>query len=138
LLVCNASELFWAVSFDTFIDWSVLTFLSAPSRYLVVSELLKKSKGSRIVNVSSLVAATVYDLDVTKLNTYPGLDHKLYARSKFCVQLFTIELAKKLRSTNITTYSVHPGIVRTNLFENVYGLGKIIILLGLFFFKVSP
>jgi retinol dehydrogenase-11 len=100
-------------------------------------ELLKKSKGSRIVNVSSLVAATVYDLDVTKLNTYPGYDHKLYARSKFCVQLFTIELAKKLRSTNITTYSVHPGVVRTNLFENVYGLGKIIILLGLFFFKTS-
>ncbi|XP_044272559.1 retinol dehydrogenase 11-like [Tribolium madens] len=97
--------------------------------------LLKKTENSRIVNVSSLVAKYEYDLDLTKLDEYPGTYQKVYSRSKLCLLLFTIELAKKLQSTTVTTYSIHPGVVSTHLFENVHGLGKYLVALGRVFFK---
>lgn len=36
-----------------------------------------------------------------------------YCNSKLCNVLFTHELAKRLKGTNVTCYSVHPGIPLT-------------------------
>ncbi|KYB25858.1 retinol dehydrogenase 11 [Tribolium castaneum] len=99
--------------------------------------LLKKTKNSRIVNVASVVAKYEYHLDCTRLDHYPGNYQKVYSRSKLCLLLFTIELAKRLQSTTVTIYSVHPGVVSTHLFENVHGFGKYLVALGRVFFKTS-
>lgn len=98
--------------------------------------MLKKTDNSRIVNLSSLVAKYEYNFDLNKIDQFIGHYHKLYSRSKLSVLLFTIELARKLQNTSITTYSVHPGVVRTDIFNNVNGFGKFLIILGKMFFKV--
>ena len=41
--------------------------------------------------------------------------NKSYAQSKLANVLFTRELAKRLKNTNITAYSLHPGGIRTDL-----------------------
>nr|CAI5836797.1 unnamed protein product [Callosobruchus analis] len=86
-------------------------------------DLLKKSK-SRIVNVSSYAANWV-EMDLAKLNRYNDYftDYKL---SKLCNVMFTIELAARLRGTSVTTYSVHPGIVTTEINKDP-GLRGIIV-----------
>lgn len=51
-------------------------------------------------------------------NTF--LTHAAYGRSKLAQTMFTITLQKLLtdKSLNVLVYSVHPGIVRTDLFKN--------------------
>lgn len=38
-----------------------------------------------------------------------------YNQSKLCNILFTLELQEKLKDTGVVTYSVHPGVVATEL-----------------------
>lgn len=84
-------------------------------------DLLKKSAPSRIVNVSSYGAIFTGKLNPDKLNEVSG--SMLYARSKLCNILFTMELAKRLEGTDVTTYSLHPGAVHTDFqrFSSVLG-----------------
>ncbi|XP_019879193.2 retinol dehydrogenase 11 [Aethina tumida] len=79
--------------------------------------LLKKSGPSRIVNVSS-IAAKQAKLDWDDLNAHPGV-HAVYGNSKLMNILFTIELAKKLNGTEVTTYSLHPGVIETEFLRNL-------------------
>lgn len=44
---------------------------------------------------------------------------KAYNQSKLANILFTRELAKRLRGTNVTVNAVHPGIVDTDLFRHM-------------------
>jgi len=44
---------------------------------------------------------------------YQGL--RCYARSKLGVILFTLELAERLKSRNVSANAVHPGVVSTNM-----------------------
>jgi short-subunit dehydrogenase involved in D-alanine esterification of teichoic acids len=53
------------------------------------------------------------DLNFNKPNSYSPI--KAYSRSKLANVLFTRELAKRLKDTNVKTYSLHPGIVATEL-----------------------
>lgn len=84
--------------------------------------LLKKTPSSRIVNVSSIAAKYCRSYDVNNLNQYPddrsSPSAALYSRSKLCNILFTIELANRLKGTGVTTYSVHPGVVQTDIFRS--------------------
>ncbi|KAM3870620.1 retinol dehydrogenase 13-like [Diretmus argenteus] len=78
-------------------------------------DLLKKSAPSRIVNVSSLAHERGHiDFDDIHQNKdyQPG---KSYAQSKLANVLFTRELATRLQGTGVTTYSLHPGVIRTEL-----------------------
>ncbi|XP_050297543.1 uncharacterized protein LOC126736916 [Anthonomus grandis grandis] len=93
-------------------------------------DILKKTGNSRIVNVSSIGARSVKDLDVNNLNAYPEHESRLpnimvYARSKLCNILFTIELAKRLRGTSVTTYSLHPGAVFTDIFNKMPAITRV-------------
>lgn len=74
---------------------------------------------SRVVNVSSILARHSLPLDFKNLSAYAG-DHIEYPKSKLCQILFTTELAKRCANTNVTTYSLHPGFVRTNIFGHFW------------------
>ncbi|XP_061577859.1 retinol dehydrogenase 11-like [Cololabis saira] len=78
-------------------------------------DLLKKSSPSRIVNVSSLAheRGQIYFDDINQEKDYRPW--KSYGQSKLANVLFTRELANRLQDTGVTTYSLHPGVIRTEL-----------------------
>ena len=94
---------------------------------------LQQSEDARIINVSSEVhkrAANVFDLDNLQLTeNYSAM--KAYGISKLCNVMFTHELAKRTKNSTMTTYSLHPGVVGTQLAEEAgwgmklfYWIGK--------------
>jgi len=98
--------------------------------------LLKKSAPSRIINVSSIGAKRA-KLDVDSLETFPGR-FMVYFNSKLGNILFTQELAKKLHGTGVTTYSLHPGAVITEIFRHSKGITRFLIVsIANLFFKTS-
>lgn len=78
-------------------------------------EKLKKSAPSRVVNVSSLAhhlgRIHFHNLQGEKFYS-AGL---AYCHSKLANILFTRELARRLKGSGVTTYSVHPGTVNSEL-----------------------
>ncbi|XP_039096675.1 retinol dehydrogenase 11 isoform X2 [Hyaena hyaena] len=78
-------------------------------------EKLKESAPSRIVNVSSLAhhlgRIHFHNLQGEKFYN-AGL---AYCHSKLANILFTQELARRLKGSGVTTYSVHPGTVNSEL-----------------------
>jgi retinol dehydrogenase-12 len=77
--------------------------------------LLKRTPGARIVNVSS--AASAYGkLNLRDLNLKRGFNgFRAYASSKQALNLFTLELAERLRGTGVTVNSLHPGHAATGI-----------------------
>jgi NAD(P)-dependent dehydrogenase (short-subunit alcohol dehydrogenase family) len=80
-------------------------------------DALRSSAPSRIVNISSVghYGAT---LDFENINGkrkmgIGGLG--AYGRSKLALNLFTYELARRLRGSGVTANCLHPGAVRTNI-----------------------
>ncbi|XP_036592227.1 retinol dehydrogenase 11-like [Trichosurus vulpecula] len=82
--------------------------------YLLLGRL-KESAPSRVVNVSSLA------FHLGRIHFYNLHGEKYYNRSlaychsKLANVLFTQELARRLKGTGVTTYSVHPGTVHSEL-----------------------
>ncbi|XP_076143525.1 retinol dehydrogenase 12-like [Alosa pseudoharengus] len=82
-------------------------------------DLLKKSAPSRVVNVSSL-AHEKGEIDFDDINLDRYYDPvKSYRQSKLANVLFSRELAKRLEGTGVTVYSLHPGVIRTELTRNL-------------------
>ncbi|KAG5897812.1 hypothetical protein JTB14_011812 [Gonioctena quinquepunctata] len=79
-------------------------------------DLLKKTP-SRIVNVAA-IGAKLGSINLKELTAYKG-DSGQYITSKLCQILFTIELASRLQNTNVTSYSLHPGVIKTEIFRNM-------------------
>ncbi|XP_044269115.1 retinol dehydrogenase 11-like [Tribolium madens] len=86
--------------------------------------LLKKSAPSRVINVSSLAAEGAKNLDLDQIAKHTSVMTDYY-NSKLCNILFTQELAKKLEGSGVTAYSLHPGVVKTEIVNNTSGLLKI-------------
>ena len=85
---------------------------------------LREAPKARIVNVSSLAHAAKYtknidfnDLDM-KTKKHHGGD--AYCNSKLLNILFTKELSRRLADTNITTYTLHPGVIETEIFRDFF------------------
>ncbi|XP_067104677.1 retinol dehydrogenase 12 [Osmerus mordax] len=78
-------------------------------------DVLKKSTPSRVVNVSSLAHETgkIHFDDINLDKDYDP--HVSYLQSKLANVLFSRALAAKLNGTGVTVYSLHPGIIRTEL-----------------------
>jgi len=83
-------------------------------------DLLKKSAPSRILILSSVVhagsAKNRHDIhfddlnyDKRKFNAFAA-----YGEAKLATNLYTLELAKRLEGTGVTTASIHPGWARSN------------------------
>ncbi|KAI4892664.1 hypothetical protein NFI96_022796 [Prochilodus magdalenae] len=95
---------------------------------------LKESPDGRVITVSSMAHRWgKIDFDALVVNKDLGTGRyswqffQAYCNSKLCNVLFTHELAKRLEGTNVTCYSVHPGIVKTELSRNVSLWQKVFI-----------
>ena len=82
---------------------------------------LKEAPSARIVHLCSLA----HDWGSRKIN-FEDLQSECsywrwpsYCQSKLAVAMFTTSLAKRLKGSNVTTYAVHPGGVRSNLFRHL-------------------
>lgn len=78
-------------------------------------DLIKKAEAGRIVNVAS---DSHYQgkLDFESFTADKGyFIMKAYGQSKLANVLFTQELAERLKGTNVTANSLHPGVVKTNI-----------------------
>ncbi|KAI4872975.1 hypothetical protein NFI96_023662 [Prochilodus magdalenae] len=76
---------------------------------------LKSSTPSRIVNVSSLAHERGH-IHFNDINLDKNYDpRKSYEQSKLANVLFSSELTSRLKGTGVTVYSLHPGVVRTEL-----------------------
>ncbi|KAK4699460.1 hypothetical protein P7C70_g6799, partial [Phenoliferia sp. Uapishka_3] len=84
--------------------------------HLIEPKLLASTSPARIVNVSS-AAHAMSDVDI---ENFEKPDEKTYnkwvayAQSKTLVQLFSLELKKRLESKGITVFTLHPGTIKTN------------------------
>ncbi|KAI5625552.1 dehydrogenase/reductase (SDR family) member 13a, duplicate 3, partial [Silurus asotus] len=93
---------------------------------LLLLDLLKSSGQSRIVNVSSGLHR-LGSVDFSTLSTHKDLVtgqslwhcFMAYCHSKLCNVLFTRELANRLEGSSVTCYSLHPGVVATELGRNL-------------------
>ncbi|KAK2853610.1 hypothetical protein Q5P01_006271 [Channa striata] len=104
-------------------------------------DLLKKSAPSRIVIVSSLAHETgrIHFDDINLDGNYkPEIS---YCQSKLANVLFCRELAARLQDTGVTVYSLHPGVIRTELgryFFPTLALWKRILLIPFVMLIKSP
>ena len=120
VLVNNAGTIAWTRQSSP--DGIELTFAVNHLSYFLLTNLLtdilRSSTPSRIINVSSVAHAGVeLDLDdVQNPKRYRAL--QAYGRSKLANLLFTYELASRLESSGVTVNALHPGLVATNLASN--------------------
>ncbi len=79
---------------------------------------LCNSPESQILNVSSSAhfMGKIHWNDFSIKKKWFGF--KAYGQSKLLLNLFTFELADKMKDTNIRVNAIHPGIVKTNLGGN--------------------
>lgn len=101
-----------------------------------------RSAPARIVTVSSKLHenGNINFDDVNLENSYGPA--RAYSQSKLANVLFSSELARRLQGTGVTTYSLHPGVVRTDIGRNLnaaYFRGAQSILHGMaaLFFKTA-
>ncbi|KAJ8290085.1 hypothetical protein GJAV_G00008540 [Gymnothorax javanicus] len=91
--------------------------------FLLTNLLLQKLKistPSRVINVSSLVhMGGKINFDDLNYERTPYDPLVSYRRSKLANVLFSRELARRLKGTGVTSYCLHPGVVRTELTRHV-------------------
>ncbi|XP_054627638.1 retinol dehydrogenase 13 [Dunckerocampus dactyliophorus] len=86
----------------------------------LLADMLKRSAPSRIVIVSSLAheKGHIHFDDINLDQDYqPDVS---YRQSKLANVLFCRELSSRLHGTGVTTYSLHPGVVRTELARHMF------------------
>ena len=110
--------------------------------FLFTNLLLDKIKAAdepaRIINVSSMGHKYAeLDIEDIHMRNRACMGSLAYANSKLANVLFTKELANRLKDTKVTTYSLHPGVVKTEVFrdvERVLGPFKYLMWLFIGFF----
>ena len=82
---------------------------------------LKECAPSRIVNVSSdsHYRAKTLDWDAVRRPTKGITGMAEYEVSKLANVLFTQELARRLEGSGVTTYSLHPGVIASEIWRRV-------------------
>ncbi|XP_029904398.1 retinol dehydrogenase 13 isoform X2 [Myripristis murdjan] len=104
-------------------------------------DLLKKSSPSRVVIVSSL-AHERGRIHFEDINLDKDYNHsESYRQSKLANVLFCRELATRLQGTGVTVYSLHPGVIRTELVRHLFpsfALWKRIIVMPVMMMIKTP
>ena len=129
VLVNNAGAIFLKRQLSA--DGIEMTFATNHLSYFLLTHLLldtlKNSAPSRIVNVSSDMQknAHINFDDIEQEQKYSSFG--AYGQSKLAIIMFTYELARRLRGTNVTVNAVHPGFAASNIGKNNGWLGKIVV-----------
>ncbi|MBC7476303.1 MAG: SDR family oxidoreductase [Candidatus Sericytochromatia bacterium] len=96
-------------------------------------DLLKSSSPARIVNVASDAHKTAHiDFEDINYDRKKYNSTKAYCDSKLANVLFTRELSRRLKGTNVTVNSLHPGVVNSNFAAGTTGI------MSLFFKLYKP
>ena len=82
---------------------------------------IKQSAPARVVTVSSRAHYRASGLDWAALrqSTASTVGLVEYSNSKLANALFSAELARRLAGTGVTAYSLHPGVVATDVWREV-------------------
>lgn len=91
---------------------------------------LEKSEEARIINVASMMHRLAKGGINLAAQTQPTVSMgglKEYGVAKLANILFTRSLAEKLKGTKITSYSLHPGAVATDVYRRMPGFLQPII-----------
>ncbi|TVR18183.1 MAG: SDR family oxidoreductase [Balneolaceae bacterium] len=97
--------------------------------------LLKRTPGSRVINVAS-DAHNAGEFNPGNIQLEKGYSTmKAYGNSKLFNIMFTWQLAKELKGSGTTTFSLHPGVVNTNFasnsnswFAKLFNIGRIFMI----------
>ncbi|XP_031341707.1 retinol dehydrogenase 12-like [Photinus pyralis] len=96
---------------------------------LLLIDLLKRTKSSRIVNVGSTsihyAKLNINDLNYFSPSIFARVSMFNYANSKLCSVILTNELARRLKSSGVTVNTVDPCLVYTGIAREWNILGKI-------------
>ncbi len=93
-------------------------------------DMLQASAPARIVNVSSEAHRQLRAFDFENLDgrrRWGMFGFGAYSQSKLANVLFTRELARRLAGTEVKVNAMHPGVVNTGLFQNVGGIGGMVL-----------
>ncbi|XP_076827602.1 retinol dehydrogenase 13 isoform X1 [Brachyhypopomus gauderio] len=105
-------------------------------------ERLKSSAPSRVVNVSSVAhAGGKIEFDDLFFDKRPYKSLVSYKQSKLANVLFSRELARRMKGTGVTSYCLHPGIIRTELGRHVESWSpmlKAVLFLPCLIFMKTP
>ncbi|XP_019855897.1 PREDICTED: retinol dehydrogenase 12-like [Amphimedon queenslandica] len=90
---------------------------------------IKESAPSRIITVSSNASYRgSLNFDDMMWANCKYIPFSAYARSKLANIMFSRELAKRLEGTGVSTYSLHPGVIRTNIANYLFVGWRVIFL----------
>lgn len=88
--------------------------------WLLLPVIKRAGSGARIVNVTcSQHKNASFDPDNLFVEPIKYKKKSAYARSKLCMNLFSVELARKLESTGVNVYAANPGLSHTNIGRHV-------------------
>jgi dehydrogenase/reductase SDR family protein 13 len=93
---------------------------------------LREAAVARIVNVASAAHYQVREFDWSMLAPLPApvrSGFRAYAATKLMNVLHAKELARRLRDTSVTTYSLHPGTVASNIWRSLPRAVQVVIKL---------
>ncbi|XP_070842549.1 retinol dehydrogenase 11-like [Chaetodon trifascialis] len=100
-------------------------------------DLIKRSAPARIITVSSM-AHSYGSINLDDINSEKSYNKRgAYCQSKLANVLFIRLLAKKLEGTGVTTYSLHPGVIQTELWRHLSGPQQLVMKMAKPFTK-SP
>ncbi|HZS59843.1 MAG TPA: SDR family oxidoreductase [Gemmatimonadaceae bacterium] len=93
--------------------------------------LLKAAPQGRIVHVSSEAHRRADGIPFDALRTAVPRNEafRMYGISKLANILYTRELARRLTGTRVTTYALHPGVVKSDIWRGLPGWIRAIITL---------
>ncbi len=102
--------------------------------------LLNKTSGARILTTSS-IAHENGRIDFDNLNSEKGYSKmKAYGQSKLACLMFAYELQDRLEAagSGVIAASAHPGVSKTNLFQNIPKFVQVLMVPFLPLFTHSP
>ena len=125
--------------FKETVDGLESTFAVNHIGYFLLTNLLlhkiKLSGKARIVNVASEAHRNgIFNLNDLQLKKEFNA-WKAYGNSKLFNILFTVELASRLKNTDVTTNCLHPGVIKSNFSSGLSPIFKILWKLGTPFMK---
>lgn len=88
---------------------------------LLLLDRIKESAPARIVNVASKAHydAKAIDWDSLQQKTKSAISLREYSVSKLANVLFAKELADHLEGSGVTTYSLHPGVIASDIWRKI-------------------